>query len=426
MARAGWLGVILCVSMWCGPSQASPPGKDRDTRKNEQGAGEGNVSRPGILRGELATMARDLKTFLSDRGEDSIAVGAFTGPAQMPGNAGAGIIAVLTEELGRQGIRVARRASLGLKGEYKPAFEVLREDEPELINPPGPAGQQRKGRNAPRVAPPKALSAVLKAKVEDSDGRILLELKEQVFDDDNLAALFGLSFQRSFPNPNAQPRDRDWKRDFRAQIAVVRNSYESPRPAVVGTIIRPRPDSPYAIEILVKREDGRYAPRTPRDEDGLAFVPLSRGEVYAVRLTNRSAYDAAVTLTIDGLSIFAFSDRKGDPRVIVPPRKSVTIVGWHRTDQVSDEFLITSYAKGAAAELNTSAADVGMITATFAAAWTDKRPPDEPSTAGGLADGADLGDATGKGKQVESKFKRVDREIGTMRAAVSVRYTRKK
>jgi hypothetical protein len=350
-------------------------------------------------------MAEQVKRLLSGRGQDSISVGAFSGPAQMPGSAGAGIVAVLTEELGRRGIRVARRAPLGLKGEYKAS-----DGRPE------PRGQPRPVNSSARPAPEKILSAVLKARVEDSDGSTLLELKRETRDEATIAALFGLSYQHSFT------KDGDHN-----GLLVLRDSFDNPQPTLVGTMVKGGLESPYGVEILVKAEDQRYSARTPRVEEGLAFVPLRRGDVYAVRLTNRSDYDAAANLTIDGLSMFAFSKRRDNPRLIVPAQKSVTIVGWHRTDEVSDEFLITSYAKGAAAELNASAEDVGTITVTFAAAWTDKRPPDEPrkEAVPTAADAADA-EATGKGKQVESKFTRVQRDIGMTRAAVSIRYTKTK
>jgi hypothetical protein len=401
MGRRIWLAVIVLVAFTCIPSAASPPIREKQPVDDDRGAGTGNVARPGLLRYELASIADQVKRLLVAQGQDSISIGAFSGPAQMPGNAGAGIVAVLTEELGRRGIRVARRASLGLKGEYKAS-----DGRPEA------QGRLPSATSVPKVAPAKILSAVLKARVEDSDGAILLEVRRETRDEATLAALFGLSFDHRFTKNGRQN-----------QLSTLRESFDKPQPVLDGTMVKGRPDSPYAVEILAKTDDERYVARAPRDEEGLAFVPLRRGEVYAVRLTNRSDFDAAATLTIDGLSMFAFSKDKGNPRLIIPAHKSTTIVGWHRTHEVSDEFLITSYAKGAAAELNSSSEDVGTITATFAAAWTDVRPPDEP-----LPDLVPMAeaDATGKGKQVESKFTRVQREIGMIRAAVSIRYTKTK
>src|SRR5262249_22455970 len=147
--------------------------------------------------------------------------------------------------------------------------------------------------------------------------------------------------------------------------------------------------SPFAIEVLVKAPDGKLQPGVPKEEEGLAFVPIKRGEVYGVRLINNADHAAAVTLTIDGLNLFTFSDVKnpktGLPKytvVVVEAKKTATIRGWHRTNEVSEESLVTEYAKSAAAQIQ-STGKIGVITAVFAAAWPkDAGPPaDEPKNA---------------------------------------------
>src|SRR5262249_17785170 len=144
-------------------------------------------------------------------------------------------------------------------------------------------------------------------------------------------------------------------------------------------------------------------------QDGLAFVPLSRGEVFGVKLINRSPYDAAVTLTIDGINMYAFSKVKdpstGRPKfsvVVLGPGEEAFVPGWHRTNEVSEEFVITEYARSAAAELHSNA-PTGVITATFAAAWPkDQAPPaDEPGGQGGYSRSAD---AVGRGAKVQKKY----------------------
>src|SRR5262249_4783468 len=114
-----------------------------------------------------------VKQFLKGRGEDAIAVGAFSGPAQMPSSAGPGIVKILTEELEREGIRVKLRSRLGLIGVYR-------------------AVEMERGRG---------LKAVLKARVEDQTGKVLVEFEKTTYDQATLAALFGLTFQRPSPGP---------------------------------------------------------------------------------------------------------------------------------------------------------------------------------------------------------------------------------
>jgi hypothetical protein len=134
-----------------------------------------------------------------------------------------------------------------------------------------------------------------------------------------------------------------------------------------------------------------------------------------------------VTLTIDGLNLYSFSDVKnpktGQPKyrvVFVPAGQEVFIPGWHRTNEVSEEFVITEYAKSGSAALR-STAPTGTVTATFAAAWPkDKpQPADEPPAAAGNSRSAD---AVGRGARVAQKFVEVERNIGVVRATVSVRY----
>src|SRR5262249_33433083 len=140
-----------------------------------------------------------------------------------------------------------------------------------------------------------------------------------------------------------------------------------------------------------------------------------------VKLINNSDFDAAVELTLDGLNMFAFS--KVPPRdryrfVVVPKHSSSLIPGWHRTNQVSDEFVITDYSKSAVAELLVSPDRIGTIRAVFGAAWhpTEESPEDD-SAVFRLP-----GDAVGRRDPVEFKYKEVVRRLGRVRDVISVSY----
>jgi hypothetical protein len=178
--------------------------------------------------------------------------------------------------------------------------------------------------------------------------------------------------------------------------------------------------SPYAIELLVKNGD-KYLPRPAESDDGLAFAKMGRDDVYAVRLINNSPLDCSVVLTIDGLNMFAFSDRKDYNHVIIPAGQSGVIFGWHRTNQISDSFLVCDYAKSEAAKLLPQSNAVGTITATFCAAWPqDAAPPgDEPGKAKGAPS-----EATGRGAAVAHNYQEVRRHVGVVRSTVSMRYSK--
>jgi hypothetical protein len=339
------------------------------------------------LRTELAAVAKGIAEAVKGLGHDAIAVGEFTGPAQLAATGGPAITKTLAEELPKNGLAVKRAAAVGVKGE----FEDVKDKQSGL------------------------LAARIKGAVTDRSGKVLFTFSRGVFGDNVLAALFGTTAKLPADLP---PPERN---------AEIEKSLDKPKVHVQGPRVAAAADSPYAVEVWVApHPGGKYAPRPATVEDGLAFVPIRRGEVFGVRLINKSKFDAAVTLTIDGLSLYAFSDVKdpksGRPRytvVVVDAGKEVFLRGWHRTNEVSEEFVVTEYAKGAAAELRSSA-PTGTITAAFAAAWPKNSapPPDEP------AGHTRAADAVGRGARFREKYVETERNVGVVRATVSVRYSK--
>jgi hypothetical protein len=354
------------------------------------GAGPARAS--AELRKELAEVAKGIKQLLDGRGEQTIAVGQFTGPPNFPTSSGPGIAQILSEELQKLGVTVKARAKLGIKGEY------LVTEVPDAND-----------------VTAKLLALRLKGTVEDGFGKVIndFSFERTVKGEEAVVQLLGTPVELP---PNDLPKDRDKK---------IRESYTEPKANIAGSRVNAGPDGKFAVEVLVNGK-----PREARPDDGLAFVKVDRGETYAVRLINDSDLEMAVRLTIDGLSWFAFSElrhqdglHKGEPLysvVYVKPHGSVVIRGWHRTNDASDSFLVTEYAKSAAATLSQTA-NLGTITASFAASWPENADPpkDEAPKARG-----NPGDATGFGPRVEAKFTEVKRNIGVIRASVSVRYTK--
>jgi hypothetical protein len=356
------------------------------------------------LRKELRDLAAEIKKVLDGEGADSIALGQFTGPANFPTSSGPSIGQILTEELKKVGVTVKVRAKFGVKGTFAAAEQ-----------PAANADDARIGK--------KVLAIKLAASLVDS-------FDNPVGNFNFTRLIRGEStFLELIPVPvDLPPKEPEVERD-----KVLRKAFTDPKTDIQGSVIRSDPNKPYAIEILV---DGK--PRPAAEKDGLAFVPIQRGEAYAVRLVNDSELEAAVQLRIDGLSMFAFSTlrqpekdvagkdnpKKGEPLysvVILPPRSRADIPGWHVTNEKSDLFLVTEFAKSAAAVLKPSGG-IGTISATFQAAWEKdaEPPPDEP----GKKRGAGTGDATGRGPTVGKEYKEVLREMGVIRDVIAVRYTR--
>jgi hypothetical protein len=359
-----------------------------------------DAPKDALQRG-LADVAVNLKKLLVGRGEQGIALGQFTGPPNFPTSGGPGIVKALSEELARAGVDVKVRANLGVSGTYRAIGEKV--------------GVNLQGGQKTVVVPGldyEVTMLVIKAQVEDANGKRLVDYEQKINDPNTISKIFGLTFEAPPGNP----------------IKPIEESIKKPSVHIDGSVIRASVTSPYGIELLVRPVGGKERePRDARVEDGMAFVKIDREEVYAVRLINDSPHEAAVALSIDGLSMFSFSDQKTARFMIVPPQGAYTVLGWHRNLQESNEFLITSYAKGAAALLEADPANVGTITATFQACWPKggSPPPDEPGKipiAGGISSASVPEKSTGVGNRVRSGSTRVEREEGAIRAAVSVRY----
>jgi hypothetical protein len=337
----------------------------------------------GELNLEMAEVARQIKLLLDQKGRDAVAVGEFTAPAKLAASAGPAVGKALADELRKLGVVVKRTADLEVNGSYRDV-----EDSRTRL-----------------------LAVEIKARVVDRAGTEVVAFEPRgVLNVTAVATLIGVT---TVLPPGSTDEDRNTK---------FTDDLEHPKFHLAGHRVSAAPGSPYAVEVLVKTPTG-YEPRPATlDDDKLAFVKISRDEVYEVRLINDSPHDAAVVLTVDGLNVFAFSDNPSFSHWVIPAKRALTVPGWFRTLKVSDSFKVTDYAESAAAEKLSSASSVGTITAAFSAAWPlgSSPPADEaPGKKGGRS-----GDATGKGPPVDTKFTEVVREVGRLRASVSVRYTK--
>jgi len=177
---------------------------------------------------------------------------------------------------------------------------------------------------------------------------------------------------------------------------------------------------PYGAEILV---NGR--PRPAKLVDGIPFVVLEPDDEYTIRLVNESEQEAAVWVGIDGISMFAFSEdlepngRWRDYWVLVAGRKGgeeegvLPVKGWyfHNRDSGSRKFRVTEYPKSAAYLKGMSAGQLGMITLQFRETWPEGT---KPKMVG-----------TGFGTAFTQKWTRVKRDIGQLKATITIRYDKK-
>ncbi|HEX3146581.1 MAG TPA: hypothetical protein VHR66_00670 [Gemmataceae bacterium] len=354
------------------------------------------------LREQLASLAHKIAEVVQEEGQSSIAVGEFTGPAQFTSNYGAGVHQLLIEELEATKKGIVRAESvLSVKGDY----EYLQGGDLNVIE----VSVTIKKNNGEKVG-------ALSKKLMDDPVRIK--------DSEVIAAMTG----RTMHLPPAAPQ-----KDLNEKI---KEEVKKPTFARTGSRIATTADCPFSIEILVAPKEhapaelsgwSKVAAREATDEAGQPFVDIRRDEVYAVRVTNASKHDAAVTITIDGLDVFAFSEVRnanGRPKYghfIVAPQQSAIIPGWHKTNDHADTFLVTEYGKGAISKVPAAArGKVGVLSVSFALAWEgDNKPADEPVSRSGSD-----GNETGFGPPVKVGLKETTRKIGVVRDIVSVRYTR--
>jgi hypothetical protein len=355
------------------------------------GAGaDGDADAVGVanLTAALGDLAGDLKTYLEkDARVDDIAVGTFSGPPQLASSSGAAIKKLLTDELTERDIECTRKAKLSCEGRY--SFEES------------------------------DASVLLVATVFEGSARRKV-FEKKVYDVEDITTLLGVTGQIAVDQPQ---RSEDLAASVQEPKVAIGDSSggESIR-------ISAAPDSPYAIEIYVK-QGSDYIPRAAENDEGLAFVPLSLGDVYAIKIVNATPFAAAVTVTIDGLNMFEFSEieafRQLGKMVIPPSPDGFMLKGWHVSNRQSAEFQVAEFANGAVAQIKgqgvqlvKSDDDVGTITVSFAVAVPENEdfPSDEPRTQSLLS--------TRMGARIDQGFKGVPMKIGRLREAVSVRYSK--
>jgi hypothetical protein len=361
-ARLTWLLALVALFQFPGVSVARDP-----------------------VRCEMKTVSEKLRDYFAGRRIKEVAVGDVTNAdPTTPSTAGPGIRQLLIEELGRAELKVRLRADVGLTVTYRARKIPLKNN-----------------RRAEHVVVEMRFTASF---IQDNSQEDILSYR--IENEEAIPQILGLT---TFPK----------KLEDLEQQALL--AYTKPKANLDGTVVLAGDKAPFGLEILVDDK-----PIAPKDEDGFGLVSLKRDQTYVIRLINRSPLEMAVRVSVDGFNIFAFSELrqtdgpyKGAPlydMVLVPPKDSLTIPGWHKNNTTSRMFKIVEYAETPAAKLNKST-DIGTITATFCAAWEKTPPEDEPPGARAPGD-----DGTGLGEPKTVNYQPIQRTLGAVRAAIAVRY----
>jgi hypothetical protein len=367
------------------------------------------------LSAEMGVLADQVAQVVKKRNEKSVTIGAFVlsksqSPAKsgepIDSSAGAGIALALADELASRGIGIKKQSVFLVQGSYSPVIDS--ESKLLALEVTGQVLERASGDVAGTFGTKK----------------IVATIRRGIVDPQSAGRIGGVNFDI--------PPDATLKQ----QTAIIAPLLDTDPPVSDtppqspffpdGNVLRTKSESPFGLEVLVQK-DGQFVSLPITDDDGQPFVAIARDEIYAIRVVNDAPYDVAVTLRIDGINIFEFGDHKQDySYFIIGGGKSAVIKGWHRTNKVSDSFLVTEYSRSPAAKVLQPESRVGLITAEFKAAWRTGQPPpsDESASWRGELTLSKSADATGFGPQTDAEYGVAQRIVGKLRTNLAIRYSR--
>ena len=140
--------------------------------------------------------------------------------------------------------------------------------------------------------------------------------------------------------------------------------------------------------------------------------------------TDLIGFDAAVSLSVDGLNMFSFSEEGRVFNLLIPKRESRDIPGWFITKKQTALFQVQDYGGTPAAKLLVQPPHVGTIVAVFGRAYTkdDSIPDDELALKARMNQSGTL--ATGLGRRIEFQYRTEERFLGAVRSTICIRYER--
>ncbi len=356
---------------------------------------------PGSIPAEIATAAKDLLTTIDSVKQTSVEVGQFVPVGNSRANGGPGVRLELIQALERLRKGIVRdEAPLALQGKFL------------QIDDPGNKSEEGQDQ-VPLVAEKLTLELI-----DKSTGEPIIAKPVFIRRLRDIAAIEGVV---AHIDPDA---------DSRGQNNELRKAKQHPDGCVDddATTIRSKSGSPYSLQIAVKKKDDgkevKAAPRKATIDKGQPFVNIDKGELYELVFHNQSDEEVGVSIKIDGIDVFTFSDDR-NPKTegpkfthyIVAKQSNLTLPGWHKTNDAKRNdnflsFLVTEYGKGAASKFPTQAqGNIGVITIAVG----------KSHAAGGKAKS---GAETGFGPPVKGDVKEVQRLVDPPHDFISVRYLR--
>lgn len=330
-----------------------------------------------------AVVVEHVLPLMEKRGQGAVAIGGFTAATSVKGSAGPEIQLKLSQMLQQMNVSVdADKYRYEINGNYLP----YNDPKSDLYG-----------------------VKLVTRLVDAEDGTTLGEFPRFVFGPESVPRLLGLTFSSKGGS------------DPKIQSVSFKKSVQSPEVFLTGALVSASPVSPYSVELLILKSGQYQAIPMSSDAQKRPLAPLSKNDVYAIRLMNNSDHDAAVRVTIDGVNTFEFSEQSPRPNYwIVPQSKdgkpgTTTIRGWDRSNAKSVEFKVVDFPDSAAAKIKLQPSQVGMISASFAACWENEN--DRPRSEGRTR-------ATGFGNEIIDQKTLIKRHVGQVRDVISIRYER--
>jgi hypothetical protein len=339
-----------------------------------------------LLDQGLAKMAKEIKSFLAvEKLPSKVIVGDFSGVPKLKASGGVEISRSIQTQLEACGVTVSDDADTQVMGKFK--MVEKRQHPQDAFD---------------------SLALEILATVLDGDGNELAVLPISVFG----SVVLQISGASGVEIPPTMP-------EAQRQQKMIEQVKTPPTNTDQGKT-KPTATSPFGVEILVVKGNRLEKRPATLDSQKRANVDLHQGEEYVVRLHNMADFEAAVSLTIDGVDMFVdATDAPPNSRIIVAPGKFADVPGWYISKTNTKAFQIGGYEQSVARRIGNSTG-IGTITAAFRASWDPNGPcpADEP---GGAPKG---GKATKQGRDLEKNYQMVIRDFGDVRAVVSVRYDR--
>jgi len=322
----------------------------------------------------------------------TVAVGAFSAAARLESSGGVGLAHRVKQALQAKGLATQADGAVQLSGKFRDSLE---------------------SRAAAAGSEGQAVALRIEYLIEDARDNELVRGVINAFGDAPLEIGGGTADLRGAP-------DSDYGDRFRGRQQAIQASFERPQAFVVGNETRPRPASPFGLEVRVDAGGVRGGnPRTPQIRGGRSFVALSKGDEYRVRLRNGTGETVLVSLTIDGLDAFTFSEDPGDKgrkvHFVLEPNAVYEVPGWYVNKNLSHAFRITDYGRSEAVKMLGSGAAVGQITATFYAVA-----PRTYTVSARVPEDDRLG--TERGREIATDYETVRLNADEPLATVTVRY----